>query len=177
MRCFIALPLASELRDVMTEAWAKAEKPLKIRRIAEGQWHVTLAFLGDVTPNHVGDLIRVCNRQGKCPGTITFNEFRSFPHDRPRMIVASGEPEPINMWKMFVDQLRDQCAIFSPAMDRKPWRAHVTLARSAPDTCLLPWSSPIGPWTWQPGGFILYESRLEATGSKYRVIHEFPFTH
>jgi len=178
MRCFIALPIADELRDLMLEAWARVDKPTcDIKFVAEDQWHATLAFLGNVDDRRIREIIHACSRATACPGIIAFNTLESFPSISPHLIVASGMPEPLGAWRQWIDHLRAQCKNAAPDIDMKPWRPHITIAKAPRNNVLPRWSRAIGPWTWQPGGFVLNESRLGRERSEYRVIHEFPFAH
>jgi 2'-5' RNA ligase len=177
MRCFIGLPLADDLRDEISRALIYADKPRDIRRIDENLWHVTMVFLGDVEPESIGEIVKICKRYYRSPGSITFDELATFPKHKPRMLVASGSAEPQALWNQCVNRIRRDLTSYAPDMDLKPWRPHITLARAGKDVILPKWRLRVGPWTWLPGGFTLYQSELTEHGPTYRVINEFPFSH
>jgi 2'-5' RNA ligase len=177
MRCFLALPLNDELRDAISHALIDADKPRNLRRVDERLWHVTMVFLGEVEAGAIKDIVAACKRYYRRPGSITFGEFKTFPARKPRMLVAAGSAHPYALWSQCVNRVRKDLAPYAPNMDLKPWRPHMTLARSEKGIVLPAWRLRVGPWTWMPGGFTLYHSELSEHGPEHRVIHEFPFTH
>lgn len=176
MRCFLALPLAEELRDSISEAFSLSEDvPRNLRRVDDRLWHLTLAFLGNIEEMNVGKLVQAYARPMKRPGTISIGHLETFPQIEPKLIVASGEAEPAGAWNEFVETIRKRAKPFAPEMDTKPWRVHITIGRSANHERFPRWNEAIGPWNWKPQGFELVQSTLTPQGSAYRTLHAFPF--
>lgn len=179
MRCFLGMPIPDELRDNLSEALIEADKPRNIRRVDESLWHLTLVFLGNIDPQDIGRIMHVCKRFDRSFGNFTINRLEAFPalRPRPKLIAANGILQPLERWRRSVDELRRDLSSYAPNMDMKVWNAHITLARVSSKTEHLPkWHAPIGPWTWEPGGFSLMESTLTEHGALHRTIHEFPFS-
>lgn len=178
MRCFIGMPLADELRDNLSEALITSEKPRNIRRINESLWHLTLVFLGEVDPENIKHIIRICKYYKRNFGTFTINRLEAFPAllSKPKVIAANGLLQPTDKWRRNVRKMRTELLPYAPNLDTKKWNAHIALARPKTKQDMLPkWRMPIGPWTWKPGGFELIQSRLTEHGPIHRTIHEFPF--
>jgi 2'-5' RNA ligase len=178
MRCFLGMPIPDELRDELSEVLINADKPRDMRRVDESLWHLTLVFLGEINPEDIRQIVRICNYYEQPFGSFTIDRLEAFPalKPNPKVIAANGNLQPIERWRRCVDKLRNELAPYAPDLDRKTWNAHITLARASGKTPLPKWSEPVGPWTWQPGGFSLMQSRLTEHGPIYRTIHEFPFS-
>lgn len=173
------MPLPDELRDELSEALIASEKPRNLRRVDESLWHLTLIFLGEIDPDNIKHILRICKYYKRGFGTFTFDRLESFPAltSNPKVLVANGVLQPIEQWRRSVKKLRNELSDYAPNIETKKWNAHVTLARVSSKTESLPrWHKPIGPWTWQPGGFELMHSTLTEHGPVHRTIHEFPFS-
>lgn len=179
MRCFLGIPLPDDLRDELSEALMTAEKPSNLHRVDERLWHMTLVFLGEIDPQIIKHVIRICKYYKRGFGTFTFNRLECFPalEPNPKVLVANGVLQPIERWRRIIDKLRNELSDFAPNIDMKKWNAHVTLARaSSKNECLPKWQTPIGPYEWEPEGFALMQSARTEQGFAYRTIHEFPFS-
>jgi 2'-5' RNA ligase len=173
------MPLPDELRDELSEALIASDKPRNLRRINESLWHLTLVFLGEIDPNNIKHIVRVCNYFKRGFGTFTFDRLESFPalDANPKMLVANGVLQPIEQWRRTIKKMRNELTDYAQNMQRRKWDAHVTLARVSSKTESLPkWQKSIEPWTWTPGGFQLVHSTLTEHGPIYKTIHEFPFS-
>ncbi|GMU25578.1 RNA 2',3'-cyclic phosphodiesterase [Patescibacteria group bacterium] len=177
MRCFIAIPLADELRDLLSASLSSSDRPRSVRRIDDALWHLTVAFLGDIVEGSIPKIIKALSYIRDCPGTIALHSFETFPAHRRSLIVAAGSAEPAGDWNAFVQDIRNAVRPYAPGMDEKAWHAHITLCRANKNEMLPPWRKDFGPVTWKPGGFALIQSALSETGPIYRTLHEFPFKH
>jgi len=179
MRCFLGMLLPEHLRDELSEALISADKPKNLHRVDERLWHMTLVFLGDIDPKNIKDVVRICKYYKRGFGTFTFNRLECFPalEPKPKVLVANGVLQPIELWRRMIKKMRNELADFAPDIDMKKWNAHVTLARaSSKSACLPKWQKRIGPYEWKPEGFALIQSTLTDRGPVYRTIHEFPFS-
>ncbi len=174
MRLFLALPLPQEASDGLVAALDRNNFP-KVRIMGRNLWHVTLAFIGDVPEVDVALIKNACEKFKTCPGTITIDSLETFPTGGAKMLVGLGKESPRDAWKTFIEDLRGEMLSFAPALDRKPWRPHVTVGRAGKDIVLDRWKMDVGPWTWKPEGFCLMESQLSEEGSNYTTLHEFRF--
>ncbi|MBD3251519.1 RNA 2',3'-cyclic phosphodiesterase [Candidatus Uhrbacteria bacterium] len=178
MRCFLGIMLEEELRDTLSEVLISAEKPSHLKRVDESLWHMTLVFLGEVEPDRIRDVIRICSYYRKRPGTFVFNKLEAFPahSTSPRLIAANGLLQPIEGWRRYVKAIRKELLPYAPNMDRKEWISHVTLAKSSAGHQLPKWNLPMTPYRWEPSGFHLIHSKHGPDGVTYQMIHEFPYT-
>lgn len=177
MRCFLALTLPDALRQQLALALEQAgDRPHNVRLVNERLWHVTLAFLGEVAEAAIEPVLKALTPETKRPGQLIFTQLESFPHRWPRLLVAHAQALPSLTWQRFVEEVREKVRPHCPNLDDKPWTGHVTLARAKRGETLSNWSSPIGPWTWQPAGFSLMQSTLGGLGGPiYRSLHDFTF--
>lgn len=176
MRCFLGMSLPLEIRDRLSEVLSMGDKPKMIRRVSEERWHLTLAFLGEVDPEHIPKIIQRLSIFNRSPGTIELTKLETFPQGKPRLLVASGIAEPTHEWDAFIKGIRSEAASLASNMDTKPWMVHITLGRAGRDEVLPAWEKSIGSRIWKPDGFTLVQSKLgNDAGSGYKNLHDFRF--
>jgi 2'-5' RNA ligase len=129
------------------------------------QWHVTLEFLGQV-PHERQILLRAAaDRVRRSPVAIEFDRVEHWRKPQVVCLVASRVPVGL---AALVTQLRAELAQEGFAVEARPFRAHVTLARkvrSAADSLLDP------PFLWRTDGFALVRSVTDPAGSRYELLH------
>lgn len=165
MRLFVALVPPADVLDEVAAALDAVKRwaPPVLRWTPREQWHLTLAFLGDVSP----DLLPAVH--SACATAI---------HDRyaaPLQVAGAGRFGDRVLWAgiagdrpLLVD-VADRLAVALRAagidVDDHPYRPHLTLARSprggAPD--LRPTVAALADFlgrSWQPDALRLMQSRL-----------------
>jgi 2'-5' RNA ligase len=128
------------------------------------QWHVTLEFLGQVPRERQLSLRAAADRVSRSPVAIEFDRVEHWRKPQVVCLVASRVPTGL---AALVTQLRAELAQEGFAVEARPFRPHVTLARkvrSAADSLLDP------PFVWQAGGFALVRSVTDAAGSRYEPL-------
>lgn len=170
MRAFIALELPDELRFQVKDLACQLQGQVKGRFLPPQNYHVTLAFLGDVSQFHVIASIEAleaaCAQAG--PVCLASNELGRF-----------GKARDATLWLGFkqsdklaalAQAVRDQLAVRGVPFDDKPFKAHVTLARRAhvPSVCLsaLPF-----PHHAEARVVTLFKSELSSEGATYHALH------
>ena len=141
-----------------------------LRRSISGQWvkpcnlHITLAFLGSVPLERLPPVKELAAGLTAVPFTLLLDKVECWPNGivclSPRDTPAALQDLALAAQRKFVQ------AGFE--MDRRPYRAHLTLARkgrSAQKLALLP-----DTLVWKVDAFSLVESRLERSGSVYAVL-------
>ena len=199
MRCFIALPLPSPAR----EALARALSPIRgrwprLRWVGSEGYHLTLAFLGEIGEQAVEQARRAVRAAaaGERSFRLSFSDYGFLPpRGAPRVFIAEVEEEPAGasarLYRRVFEALEaDTRGAASPAglgtvpagspfaLDSRPYRAHVTLARMnpgapGPDRAALGRYSadaafPRTPWTIDR--CVLYKSDLRRGGAVYTEI-------
>ena len=128
------------------------------------QWHVTLEFLGQVPRERQPSLRAAADRVSRSPVTIEFDRVEHWRKPQVVCLVASRVPTGL---AALVTQLRAELAAEGFAIEARPFRPHVTLARkvrSAADSLLDP------PFLWRTDGFALVRSVTDPAGSRYEPL-------
>jgi 2'-5' RNA ligase len=128
------------------------------------QWHVTLEFLGQVPRERQLALRAAADRVSRSPVAIEFDRVEHWRTPQVVCLVASRVPTGL---AALVTQLRAELAKEGFAIEERPFRPHVTLARrvrSAADSVLEP------PFPWRADGFALVRSVTDPAGSRYEPL-------
>lgn len=128
------------------------------------QWHVTLAFLGQVPGERLPAVRAAAGRVSLAPVTIKFDRLEYWRRPQVLCLVASRVTAGL---QALVAQLHAALVKEGFALDARPFRPHVTLARkvrSAADSCLDP------PLVWRADGFALVRSVGDPSGSRYEPL-------
>lgn len=183
MRLFFAVPLSGKVREITgerIESFPITEPPWKW--IPPGNYHLTLKFLGEVgdelLPSLGGAAVKAASAAK--PFTITFGGFGGFPSlSRPRVIFYRMEEGTEELAKL-AGNLEQELEGLGFARERRPFRAHLTLARikrplPAPLRERLRDIPPLPPSASQEVcDFVLMRSHLSRRGATYEVIETFP---
>lgn len=176
VRCFLSIPLPEHITDELSRSFERTETPQNIHRIDEQFWHITLAFLFEVDEDNLHSIIKACERFQKSPGSLTINEFITFPERDAHLIVGVADETSSAPWKVFVQNLREAIYPYAKEIDQKPWIPHITIAKATEDTCLKKWKKILEPLSWTPKNFELVQSKPAPDGPHYRTIRVFPFS-
>lgn len=175
MRFFIAIDLPDELKLAL----GKLRVALPgARWVTAEQIHLTLAFLGEVEEERVGQLSAELAGIQQPPFTLALTNPGCFPHrQRPRVLWVGLAPEA----RLTQLAAQVQAAILACGLpgEERPFSAHLTLARlkfPAPREVgafldqTLPEPFPALPVR----EFILFESRLNPHGAEHLPLARFP---
>jgi len=185
LRLFVALwppaEVVEHLRTAVAEAAERVGVPSRLRWVPAPQLHLTVAFLGEVDqPRQArteARLGRVCGRYP--PLTLSLAGAGRFG-ERILFVKVGGDREQLGRLAMSVSAAARRAGL---AMEDRPWRAHITLARARPDggglrelaRALDDYRSD--PWT--AGELQLVHSRLgagENRGSSYQTVARWPLS-
>lgn len=128
--------------------------------------HLTLAFIGDVSPERLADLLAVGDRTGAEAFTLTIDRLGGWRHNRIVWAGAETCPPPL---AALVARLGTGLEGAGFPVERRPFAAHVTLLRNSRTQ---PRTEPIAPIEWKIGGFGLFQSHLSPEGADYRPVRE-----
>lgn len=167
-RLFFALWPDEAVRDAVAAQLPSTPKPAK--PVSRDNWHVTLAFLGETARERRRAFEAAAESVAASPFDLTLDRLGYF--HRPRVLWLGADTVPEHLAALHADLnalLAEQG--FEP--DRRPFKAHLTLARKMPPPGDLPAVSPIA---WPVVDFCLVRSELDRRGARYAVIRRFPLT-
>jgi 2'-5' RNA ligase len=208
MRLFAALDTPYAITEEIHAWWLEAASQLPAgdwRDIPPKNWHLTLAFYGDVEGSEVDDLAEALDeyirgmvkeplksgrrREGEEPGvngpirlkTTGFGAFRKF--SKPRVLWAGvddleGSGELKEMARCC--RRAGRATVRKRSAKESPFKGHITLARAnefvAPISAgMLAGMPPFPKLTWEAESLSLFQSTLHPDGAKYRKLEEFSF--
>ncbi len=181
LRAFLALDfdddalsaLGARLRRLRAMPWANG-----IRWVSPDNLHLTLRFLGDVTPTQVeryaeafgAGLTRIA---GLAKLTLSMTSPRFFPTpSRPRVIACLVEDNPM---LSELAKLAEACAVqIGLNREARPFKGHITLGRTRdalPRGAALPRDEAVT--AIRPTAISLYQSQLDPRGAIYTALRSF----
>jgi 2'-5' RNA ligase len=177
MRLFIALDIPEEIRakiDAFMERGQVLAPQARWARV-EGL-HVTLKFIGHVKDERVPEIKTALAKVKAAPFTVKFEGVGFFPNPRAARVfwigVDGGDALP--GLASAIDARLEKTGL---ARDDKPYRPHLTLARTSarPLRELQSLAGDAAPQfgTMTAREFYLYESKPQRGGSKYTKLERF----
>lgn len=131
-RTFIAVPLAPDVR----EAAARAREQLaaysdRLRWVSPQHLHLTLQFLGDVTPAGVVEATEAAGAAAgaNTPFAITFAGLGAFPSAAAARVVWVGVARGADRLEALAESLARALRDRGFPLDARPFAPHLTLAR------------------------------------------------
>jgi RNA 2',3'-cyclic 3'-phosphodiesterase len=189
MRLFASLAIPDEIRDELHAWWEAANAevdPGEWRDVPPRNWHLTLAFFGEVDGHDSDDLAEAladCASRHESLA-IRIQGFGAFPNlMRPRVLWAGVEDGPGSEGALA--RLARCCRLAGRATVRKrsardePFRGHVTLARASQQALpieaeALQAMPEMPELAWTAGTLHLMQSILRPEGAQYRILEAFP---
>jgi RNA 2',3'-cyclic 3'-phosphodiesterase len=172
-RLFFALWPNEAQRGELEHAAAKAVRRCGGRPVPAANLHVTLAFLGGVASARIAELQRSAREHTASlamHAPISLSFARLVHWKEAQILCALSAPESADARGLAV-ALQEAAAAIGLSPDRKPFRAHVTLARKVLHSATLP---PLRPVLWRFDAFALVDSRTEPSGPVYSVVDSYP---
>jgi len=162
MRLFFALWPDTAVRDQF-EAVGNLLPEGRVRRVPSDNLHLTLAFLGSVTEDHVDQLrTRMDAVQGEA-FTLVIDQGGWFRRSRVIWLAPAEIPDPLLCLVQGINNMVRSCGL---AVDDRPFRPHLTLARKA-----TRFTKPeFDPIRWDIRDFCLVQSITHADGPEYRIL-------
>lgn len=172
MRCFIGVPVdhhvALALLDLRDQALSAFGQP-QIRPVPARNFHLTLAFLGNLVPAQRASLVAPLAQLARSQRSFLqpLDIAQVFPSSQGRLWAAEGLQVPVPMRQLH-GALTSLLGGQGLPLEARPLRPHVTLLRGLqtslrPPAYRLELAMPVS-------SLVLYESRQQAGGSEYRVL-------
>jgi RNA 2',3'-cyclic 3'-phosphodiesterase len=162
-RLFFALWPDETARAGLAEALRRHVPPGASRPQRPDQWHLTLQFLGDVPEARLPAVLHVGAAVSADAAACDFVLDRIEYWKRPEVLcLAAGSiPEPL---AALVQLLRVELSRRGLAVENRPYKAHVTLARRVRQA---PPSADVATVCWTARRFALVESVTNREGARY----------
>jgi len=176
MRLFIGIPLTAAVIDELRTASSRLRSADGLRWTAPESWHVTLQFLGNTNLEQYECVVERLRSLHSPSIPICLEELGCF--ERAGILIASVRltPELLSLQER-VTAATQPCG-FVP--ETRPFQPHITLARSKgrPNLGQLKTKirRPANFTRFTACEFLLYESFLGPTGSRYEIRERFPLT-
>ena len=168
LRLFFAVRPDLVERDSLAEAAQSLSLGLDARLVPRNNYHVTLAFIGEVAPSQLSTLQQIGATQAAPSLALRFDAFEYWP--KPEVVVAAARTIPDGLQALW-DQLHRELAVHRWALEPKRLRPHVTLARKVSQTPVLQAMSPLN---WVAREFCLMRSGLGGEQPAYTVVDTWP---
>lgn len=172
-RLFFALWPDEAQRRALERASEKAVRHCGGRPVPSSNLHVTLAFLGSVAVARIPELQQIARSQagilaGHTPLELVYDRLVHWQEAQVLCALSAAEPATARRLATALQHATAACG-FSP--DRKPFQAHVTLARKVVHPPRLPRLRSI---VWRFEAYSLVDSRTERNGALYSVLESYP---
>jgi len=178
LRLFVAVDLPRTVLDPLIE-W-RAEQLGDVagaRLVAPESLHVTLVFLGYQYERDVERIARICFEENPPAAAfeLTPTELAAVPPRRPRLYALGLEDAggALGAWQGRLSAALHEARLYEP--EKRPFWAHVTLARGKRDRALPRLEEAVDPppelrWSFAPPRATIYRSTLTPRGAVYDPI-------
>lgn len=177
-RLFIGIPIPAQLQTSLYQPLVHLQQDMNngIRWIPKENYHITLQFIGNTSPDSIEIIIALLN-EGLANTNkfhLNFTQYVFFPHRNPYMIWAKAEE------RSAFDSLQKniQLLLKMKAQVSKPAIPHITIARFKNSKMAKKIDLPDlkEPLTLQVDSIVLWESVLRPAGAIYQKISTFNFS-
>jgi 2'-5' RNA ligase len=176
MRLFVGIPLAIAVRSELAALAARLKsREDGLRWTAPESWHITLQFLGNTSPEQYECVAARLSELHPPSVPIALERLEFFARAGILIVTVRLAPQLL-LLQQRVSAAAGLCG-FTP--EARPYQPHITLARSkgkGRELTELKAKIPRQPafTSYLAEEFLLYESFLGATGSRYEVRKRFP---
>jgi len=167
MRCFVAVWPPAEVDEILERVPRPSDR--HVRWTTPDQWHVTLAFLGEVADAHVGELSRaLAERVATWDGPVVARLGPATTLLASRVLCV-----PVDGLDRLARWIGPAVAPFmaEPDASEPPFRGHLTLARARGrhrvDDVLV--GTPVAA-EWAVGRVCLVRSTRDPAGARYDTV-------
>ena len=187
LRTFVAVEIPSQVQKQIQQATESLRKELGrslIRWVPAQNIHVTLKFLGDVSPAGVDKLTHMLRTEGEtCPAfDITISGLGSFPSLRRPHVLFIGIQAPAELEALYRG-IESACARLGYESEGRGFMPHLTLGRVKQDASAVDQQKIRRTLTettidslgvTRVNSVHLYKSELKPNGSVYTKIFSAP---
>mgnify|MGYP001035800478 FL=1 len=138
------------------------------RRTQRDNLHLTLAFIGSVTPGQLEELKAIAGSIRSESFEWQLDRVGYWPHNH--IVWAGCSPMPVGPHRLF-ESLYDGLTVAGFSLEARHFVPHVTLLRKVRCDKLPELMQPI---SWPVIEFVLVESVLQTAGARYRTLERYP---
>jgi 2'-5' RNA ligase len=172
VRLFFALWPDAATRARIANAAVTLRLTGEARRVPAENYHLTLAFVGEVATSQLAVLQQIGRAQRATGCTINFDACEHW--QETQAVVAAARQIPaalIELWTRLRQDLAAHQAALNPSRQHPSLRAHVTLARKVAQAPVL---QAMSPFYWSVQSFSLVRSDTSGAHSVYTVVDTWP---
>lgn len=175
LACFFPLFVQDAVQQLQAQ-WRQLNPHERIKWIRPAQCHLTLKFLGDVTPNQQRTLEQTLTElwQAQPAFSLFFEGFDAFPHWQQPQVLFWGMADPQARLQQIVQHLEEALQPLGFAKEKRHFTPHITLGRIKHVTQALnkPEVPNMAPVTLT--SLDLVSSALTQQGSCYTILRRYP---
>lgn len=160
-RLFFGLWPDDRQRDQLRNAISPVAKLVEGTAVYRGDWHVTLAFIGDVQERRIPELREAANNIPVEPFRLRFERAEFWPRPKIAVLVAQTVPRELESLVASLNVVLTDAGIL---VDEQRFRPHITIVRRARPFETERLAQPI---TVEWSGFELIESVSERGSRSY----------
>lgn len=170
-RLFFAIELPDEVQQSLINWRAVHFAPEAGRPVAAANLHMTLAFLGDISPEKQRALEALAGRIHQPGFNLNLDDAGHWPRSR---VVWLGTRRPPRDLLQLANMLRAQAARSGCYQSPQPFHPHITLLRDAQSVQAIP--APGFHWSFPVKEFVLYESSYTRGRTRYTPLNRWTLT-
>jgi 2'-5' RNA ligase len=163
-RLFFGIALPPGLHTALHKALANSQLPNGARPVPETNWHLTLAFLGNIPETRLPAVRRAAQGVSGQHFELSLDHLGYW--SRPRVVWAAPSTIPSELSQL-VGNLQQRLQTTGLPVDPRPYAPHLTLARKVRPTPIL---ADLEPTSWPVVQFQLYQSVSTPGGVRYPVL-------
>lgn len=133
--------------------------------------HLTLAFVGDVAPDRLGELRNIAGAIRQPPFNLLLDRPQCLARRKILWIAASVVPAGLQQLAL---ELAGRLKAADFRTEARPFAAHVTLLRQARCEQMRDMPPAAPAIAWPVRDFVLAESVLRPEGARYRILQRWP---
>jgi 2'-5' RNA ligase len=168
VRLFFAAVPDAATRERIADVAASLPLESEPRLVPRSNYHITLAFVGEVPMPQIHRLQQIGGAQRASAFALRFEAYEYWP--KPELVVAAARTIPPPMEQLW-HQLHRDLAEHRWALDAKRLRPHVTLARKVPQAPVL---QAMCSFDWLVRDFCLMRSDTSGLQPAYTVVDTWP---
>jgi len=174
-RIFFALwpddDLRSQLNQNLSSILIQSSKNKTAKRVPMKNWHITLAFIGNVSSQTCMAMQEKMDQLDKLPAfPLQLDSFGYWKRPQVAWLGCSTVPEEL---QQLVTSMNSSLAACGYTSDHPSYTPHMTLLRKARRGIKA--DKPVY-FSWQVNEFVLVESKQTSAGSQYEVIRRWPLS-
>ena len=174
---FLGIDLGDESRHRLAAALTSAfeEHPVPGIRVSPPNWHLTLRYLGPLSPHRLDGVIHALEGAAfTAPFRLRLDGLGAFPRPERATVLWVGTAEGTEELHLLRDQVEETLEYAGMPREERPFEPHLTLSRIRP---------PVDVWTWLEADPLLdvrvpIEAvtlfRSERRPTSYPVVERFP---